>query len=90
MTITSFCKLISIQFLFYYNFLDNTWSTTNTGVPNVEMGHCAKTLKILKLALKDIENYNSKHESLHHLNSAGYEGYQIKWLFLTDDDTLLR
>ena len=92
-------------------------------MPNVEMGHCDKTLRILKLALKDIENYNSKYSNnnnndnnnnnnnnndkyLHqqlqqqkqqqqqHLpydvNQAKHENHQINWLFLTDDDTLLR
>ncbi|KAI8119432.1 hypothetical protein FF38_06836 [Lucilia cuprina] len=74
---------------YFSDLQDDTIPTTNTGIPNVEMGHCAKTLQILKLALRDIENYNNKQHRLHQVNQAKYENHQIQWLFLTDDDTLL-
>uniref|UniRef100_T1PKK8 Fringe-like glycosyltransferase domain-containing protein n=1 Tax=Musca domestica TaxID=7370 RepID=T1PKK8_MUSDO len=76
--------------------------TINTGIANVEMGHCAKTLQILKLALRDIENHNNynndnnfinnknnRHYHQHLNQSGGKKSHQIRWLLLTDDDTLL-
>ncbi|XP_065356364.1 beta-1,3-glucosyltransferase [Calliphora vicina] len=74
---------------YFSDFQDDTIPTINTGVPNVEMGHCAKTLQILKLALRDIENYNTRQQSVHHFNPKKHENHQIQWLFLSDDDTLL-
>ncbi|KAM7353445.1 beta-1,3-glucosyltransferase isoform 1-T5 [Cochliomyia hominivorax] len=87
---------------YFSDFQDDTKSTINTGIPNVEMGHCAKTLQILKLALRDIENYNNNNndknnkdnnknnnKNRHERNQGKHENHQIQWLFLTDDDTLL-
>lgn len=60
--------------------------TIDTGVPNADTGHCTKTLAILQLALKDIEQINRQKQQYWPANQANI----IRWLFLTDDDTLLR
>ncbi|XP_013114966.2 beta-1,3-glucosyltransferase [Stomoxys calcitrans] len=84
---------------FFSDIEDNTIPTINTGVTNVEMGHCAKTIQILKLALRDIEaqssdddnNYifNSNNHFHHHLNQIEQKDRKIQWLVLSDDDTIL-
>ncbi|XP_068151364.1 beta-1,3-glucosyltransferase isoform X3 [Drosophila tropicalis] len=48
--------------------------TISTGIPNVPTGHCSKTLAILQLSLKDINEQ---------MNMS------VRWLMLVDDDTLL-
>ncbi|BES97133.1 UDP-glucose O-linked fucose beta-1,3-glucosyltransferase [Nesidiocoris tenuis] len=47
--------------------------TTGVGINNTERGHCAKTMKILKLSLLRISNHY-RH---------------VRWVILTDDDTIL-
>ncbi|XP_061396343.1 beta-1,3-glucosyltransferase [Musca vetustissima] len=79
---------------YYSDVEDANIPTINTGIVNVEMGHCAKTLQILKLALRDIENHNNKNNNKNGNNMQNNffeqkESHQIRWLLLTDDDTLL-
>ncbi|XP_073823069.1 beta-1,3-glucosyltransferase [Musca autumnalis] len=50
--------------------------TINTGFANVEMGHCAKTLQILKLALRDIESHNSNNEDDNNFVNNNNKHYQ--------------
>ncbi|KAL9874453.1 beta-1,3-glucosyltransferase isoform 1-T2 [Glossina fuscipes fuscipes] len=59
--------------------------TIDTGVPNADTGHCTKTLAILQLALKDIEQINRQKQQYWPANQPNI----IRWLFLADDDTLL-
>ncbi|KAK9503998.1 hypothetical protein O3M35_010446 [Rhynocoris fuscipes] len=47
--------------------------TTSVGIKNTERGHCLKTMKILKLALKRIL----------------YKFNNIKWVILVDDDNFI-
>lgn len=47
-----------------------------TGVPNTEMGHCEKTIKILKLLDAELTQNASLSD--------------IQWIVLADDDTILR
>ncbi|XP_075151353.1 beta-1,3-glucosyltransferase [Haematobia irritans] len=73
---------------------DPSIPTVNTGIANVEMGHCAKTLQILKMALRDIDYHNNLrsygHNSFYQSrNKDDHKDFQIQWLVLTDDDTLL-
>lgn len=65
---------------------DAHWSTVDTGVANVESGHCLKTLAILRLALGDIDRLNRKQLCTPSTRRSDC----IAWLLLTDDDTLLR
>uniref|UniRef100_A0A336M264 CSON010663 protein n=1 Tax=Culicoides sonorensis TaxID=179676 RepID=A0A336M264_CULSO len=54
---------------------DEKLGTVATGVPNTEMGHCEKTIKILKLLDTEL-SYN-------------YSLSGIRWVVLVDDDTIL-
>lgn len=56
-----------------FHVADESIPTTGVGINNTERGHCAKTLRILKLALSRISK-NFRH---------------VRWVVLTDDDTIL-
>ncbi|KAH8405112.1 hypothetical protein KR222_001715 [Zaprionus bogoriensis] len=45
----------AIQRKYYSDVADAAIPTISTGIPNVASGHCAKTLSILQLSLKDID-----------------------------------
>ncbi|XP_055381895.1 beta-1,3-glucosyltransferase [Condylostylus longicornis] len=51
--------------------------TIITGIPNTDSGHCAKALKIIKIAVNEIDIMNKKNK------------IKIDWIVLSDDDTLL-
>lgn len=57
-------------------FTDTELGIVSTGVPNTEMGHCEKTIKILKLLDTELTHNNSL---------SG-----IQYVVLVDDDTILR
>ncbi|XP_068151362.1 beta-1,3-glucosyltransferase isoform X1 [Drosophila tropicalis] len=59
---------------YYSDMADSGIPTISTGIPNVPTGHCSKTLAILQLSLKDINEQ---------MNMS------VRWLMLVDDDTLL-
>lgn len=56
--------------------IDTKMGVVATGVPNTEMGHCEKTIKILQLL---------DTELAHNKSLSG-----IQWVVLADDDTILR
>lgn len=56
-------------------------------MPNTEIGHCDKTLTILKLALREIDEFNT---NLGNILTEEDDQANIYWLVLADDDTLLR
>ncbi|XP_037042574.1 beta-1,3-glucosyltransferase [Bradysia coprophila] len=60
---------------FYSDVTDSTIPTINTLIPNTEAGHCDKALSIFDLILKEI----SSNASLS----------TVKWVVLSDDDTLI-
>nr|XP_036232400.1 beta-1,3-glucosyltransferase isoform X2 [Bactrocera oleae] len=71
---------------YYSDVADSQIPTTPTDVPNTEIGHCNKTLTILKLALREIDAHNRElGNSVHEQD----ENTHIHWLVLADDDTLL-
>lgn len=61
-----------------FKLIDTSIPTINTGVPNTESGHCSKTLQILKLAYEEVQYLKENSNNI------------IQWIFLADDDTLLR
>lgn len=56
--------------------LDPSIPTVTTGVENTESGHCAKSMKILKMLVSEI----SQNDTLKN----------IEWVVLADDDVLMR
>lgn len=55
---------------------DKRYGTVASGVPNTEMGHCEKTMKILKSLNKELTHNVSLSD--------------VRWIVLVDDDTILR
>ncbi|XP_037961043.1 beta-1,3-glucosyltransferase [Teleopsis dalmanni] len=77
---------------YFSDVADANVPTISVGLPNVETGHCSKTLAILRFALKDIERINLQVNEVY--NSETMEKTEamksaIQWIFLCDDDTLL-
>ncbi|XP_039952122.1 beta-1,3-glucosyltransferase isoform X2 [Bactrocera tryoni] len=77
---------IASHIRYYSDVADPQIPTKSTGIPNTEIGHCNKTLTILKLALREIDDINRKLENL---VPEQDENTRIHWLVLADDDTLL-
>ncbi|XP_011189333.2 beta-1,3-glucosyltransferase [Zeugodacus cucurbitae] len=77
---------IATHIRYYSDVADSKIPTRTTGVPNTEIGHCDKTLTILKLALQEIDEFNT---NLENAVPKQDEHARIYWLVLADDDTLL-
>ncbi|XP_054742939.1 beta-1,3-glucosyltransferase [Anastrepha obliqua] len=75
---------IATHIRYYSDVADPKIPTTYTGIPNTEIGHCEKTLKILKLALQEIDELNMQLKNL-----VSERDERIYWLVLADDDTLI-
>ena len=68
---------LSVSFLFpELLHLDPNIPTVTTGVENTESGHCAKSIKILKMLVSEI----AQNDTLKN----------IEWVVLADDDVLMR